>query len=352
MKILFITVRSDFGGGPRHVDQLIKELPKECEFYMAYPEDGDPYADMWKKDGRIKDALFIPYRNFSFKTLFELKRFVKKNNIDIVHSHGNGAGLYSRLLKLISVKVKVIHTFHGISDEYPSIVKYIISLLVGRLLSPFADKYIAVSNGEKALGVKRGFCKDWNCEVIYNGITDKGLGFRNFEGRVVVTLSRYDYQKNMSLCLDIVRLMKNDGVSFVWVGNGEDFANMKEAVNKDNLPVDMVGFQTRPMDYLKQASVYLSTSRFEGLPYALIEAASVGLPLVATDVKGNNEVAINHENGLTFRTAEEGASAIRKVLNDKQTYERMSLNSRKLYEELFTIKVMVDRLIKIYKTLI
>ena len=113
----------------------------------------------------------------------------------------------------------------------------------------------------------------------------------------------------------------------------------------------MLGFQTNPMDYLKQASVYLSTSRFEGLPYALIEAASVGLPLVATDVKGNNEVAINHENGLTFRTAEEGASAIRKVLNDKQTYERMNLNSRKLYEERFTINAMIHSLMNLYKSL-
>jgi len=352
MKILFITVRSDFGGGPRHVNQLVGELPDKYDIYMAFPFEGVPYADRWKKDERVVDLLPIPYRKFSIKTLLNLRQFVKINEIAIIHSHGNGAGVYSRLLKLMGVKVKVIHTFHGISDEYPSIVKYIISLLVGRLLSPFADKYIAVSNGEKALGVKRGFCKDWNCEVIYNGIEDEGLGMINYKKREIITISRYDYQKNMSLCLDIVRFMKNDNVRFVWVGDGEDFAIMKDAVEKEKLPVDMVGFQTKPLKYLKQASVYLSTSRFEGLPYALIEASSVGLPLVATDVKGNNEVAINQENSLTFRTAVEGASALRKILNDKQIYEQMSLNSRKIYEERFTINVMVDGLMKLYKSLV
>ena len=351
MKILFITVRSDFGGGPRHVNQLVGELPDEYDIYMAFPFEGVPYADRWKKDERVVDLLPIPYRKFSIKTLLKLMQFVKINEIAIIHSHGNGAGVYSSLLKLMGVKVKVIHTFHGISDEYSSQVKYLLSFWTGRLLAPFADKYIAVSNGEKALGVKRGFCKYRNCEVIYNGITDEGLGFKNFERREVVTLSRYDYQKNMSLCLEIVRLMKEDNVRFVWVGDGEDFQAMKESVENEQLPVDMLGFQTNPMDYLKQASVYLSTSRFEGLPYALIEAASVGLPLVATDVKGNNEVAINHENGLTFRTAEEGASAIRKVLNDKQTYERMNLNSRKLYEERFTINAMIHSLMNLYKSL-
>ena len=351
MNLLFLTVRSDFGGGPRHVDQLVKGLPDGCEIYMAYPEEGDPYAEMWKIDKRIKGAVFIPYRKFSLATLWQLRQFVKENAIDIIHSHGNGAGLYSRLLKLTGIKTKVVHTFHGISDEYSSKFKYLMSLVVGRFLESLADVYIAVSNGEKALGVKRGFCTERNCVVVYNGIADEKIRAAGFDSRTIVTLSRYDYQKNMSLCLDIVRLMKNEGYRFLWVGDGEDFATMKDAVEKEQLPVDMVGFQTKPMKYLTKSAVYLSTSRFEGLPYALIEASSIGLPIVATDVKGNNEVAINGENGLTFKTAEEGAAALRRILNDKQEYERMSINSRKLFEEKFTIDVMINNLTKIYKVL-
>ena len=332
MKILFITVRSDFGGGPRHVNQLIKELPKECEVFIAYPEEGDPYAEFWKKDKRIKKNLFIPYRKFSIKALFALKKFVKDNGIDIIHSHGNGAGLYSRLLRLLGVEAKVIHTFHGISDEYSSRIKFMISIAVGWLLEPMADKYIAVSNGEKNLGIKWGFCKDENCQVIYNGIEDEGLGLKNYKKREIVTISRYDYQKNMSLCLDIVRLMKDDDVKFVWVGDGEDFAAIKKIVDNEKLPVNMVGFQIKPIDFLKKATVYLSTSRFEGLPYALIESASVGLPIVATDVKGNNEVG--------------------KILNNEVEYYCMSENSRKMFEMYFAIEVMISKLIKLYLSLL
>lgn len=135
------------------------------------------------------------------------------------------------------------------------------------------------------------------------------------------------------------------------MGDGEDYAVMKVAVEKEKLPVNMVGFQTKPMKFLAKSAVYLSSSRFEGLPYALIEASSIGLPIVATDEKGNNEVAINDENGLTFNTAEEGAAALRRILSNKQEYERMSINSRKLFEERFTIDVMIDDLLKVYKAL-
>ena len=47
MNILLITVRADFGGGPRHVHQLIDELPSDFNIYVAFPQ-GKPYGDLWQ----------------------------------------------------------------------------------------------------------------------------------------------------------------------------------------------------------------------------------------------------------------------------------------------------------------
>lgn len=105
MKILLLTVRSDFGGGPRHVNQLVEKLPNNIELYLGYPLDGDPYALMWKTSNKIKASFNLPYRKFSLLILFNLIDFVKINNIEIIHSHGNGAGLYSRLLKLHIIEI-------------------------------------------------------------------------------------------------------------------------------------------------------------------------------------------------------------------------------------------------------
>ena len=46
MNVLLVSVRSDFGGGPRHVHQLIEELPSSINIYMAFPQ-GKPYGDLW-----------------------------------------------------------------------------------------------------------------------------------------------------------------------------------------------------------------------------------------------------------------------------------------------------------------
>lgn len=171
MKVLLITVRSDFGGGPRHVDQLIQYLPTEVELYMAYPIDGEPYAKKWSQDKRIKDTIHIPYRKFSLTVLLRLGNFVRRNHIDIVHSHGNGAGIYSRILKILYPKIKVIHTFHGITDNYNNKIKKVVNVTVGRLLKPLTDQFILVSKGEfrlcQSLRALRADCS----HIIYNGIT-------------------------------------------------------------------------------------------------------------------------------------------------------------------------------------
>ena len=355
MNLLLITVRSDFGGGPRHVDQLVKNLPDGVELFMAYPKEGDPYAELWKSDKRIKGTYFIPYRKFSIKSLLGLKRFAKENKIDIVHSHGNGAGLYSRLLKVLCPKVKVVHTYHGISDVYSSKVKFLLSKLVGMILSPLADLYVCVSNGEKRMALDRKFSMDENTVVIYNGIKDpyivnhRDIGQSPFK---IVTLSRFDYPKNMDSMFRIAKhWARSIDIRFVWVGDGEDKARLEQQARTENVPIDFIGFTTEPMKYLQSSDLYLSTSRFEGLPYGLIEAASVGLPIVASDVKGNNEVVEHGYNGYLFKEESEAVNQIETIMNDNAKYQQMSVASVEFFKKNFTEEKMIGALVKEYKTL-
>ena len=195
MKILLITVRSDFGGGPRHVDQLINNLPQNIEIYVAYPQDGTPYGQEWNSNSRIKSRINIPFRKFSTKTLFEIAKFIKENSINIVHSHGNGAGVYSRLLPLLGVDSKIVHTFHGISEFYSCKAKKIIDKLSGVVLKYFTDAFVLVSYGELELGQNRRILFKNKSQVIYNGIEDPHRLAERKEDKVV-TISRFNYQKS------------------------------------------------------------------------------------------------------------------------------------------------------------
>lgn len=337
------------------MDQLVRNLPADVELFMAYPEEGEPYAELWKADKRINGTYFIPYRKLSIKALLGLKRFVKGNEIDIVHSHGNGAGLYSRMLKVLCPKVKVVHTYHGITDVYSSKVKFLVSKLVGMTLSPLSDLYVCVSNGEKRMALDRKFSKDKNTVVIYNGIKDphfvnhRDIGQNPFK---IVTLSRFDYAKNMDSMFRIAsQLAGREDARFVWVGDGEDKERLELQARAENVPIDFIGFTTEPMNFLQSSDLYLSTSRFEGLPYGLIEAASVGLPIVASDVKGNNEVVENGYNGFLFKEESEAVNKIESIMNDKAKYQQMSVASIEFFKKNFTEEKMIEALVKEYKTL-
>lgn len=354
IKILYITVRSDFGGGPKHIDQLVNTLPQNILLYMAYPLDGIPYGVKWSSNSRIVKKINIPYRTFSIKTLLLLRKIIQQNSIQIIHSHGNGAGLYSRILKLFFPSIKVVHTFHGISDTYNSMIKYCLNNMVGVCLAPLANLYIAVSNGEKKLALKRGFSRNNNTVVIYNGIPAFKLKSSHKMNKPlkVVTLSRFDFAKNMDYMYRIAKILKDKPVKFIWVGDGPDFKRLKEQNDEDNLNIEFVGFSKEPYKYLLESDIYISTSRFEGLPYGLIEAASVGLPIVASNVKGNNEVVLPNKTGFLFETENEACDAIDKILQSEFLFEKMSKNAIVFFNQNFTQEKMLSKLISTYYSIL
>lgn len=353
IKLLLITVRSDFGGGPRHLDQLIDKLGIQYEIYVACPQ-GEPYGTKWRKNRSIH-VVEIPYRKFLIKSLFNLRYVIKKEGIEIVHSHGNGAGIYSRLLKMLCHNVKVVHTYHGISDSYASSLKATASIIIGRMLARFADRYICVSNGEKKMAINRHFSNNNNTLVIYNGIEDPHHAVRIGQRKPVnfVSLSRFDYQKNMDSMYKIAKAFKDDDrLTFTWVGDGEDKDRLEKSAKKENLKITFIGFSTTPSIYLEKADWYISTSRFEGLPYGLIEAASVGLPILASDVKGNNEVVEDKVSGFLFKEEDQAIDLIKEILDGKYNYNQLSLHAIDFFHENFTEDKMIEKLIELYNSLI
>ena len=112
VKILFITVRADFGGGPEHVYRLIDILTPEIEAFVACPKDY-PYWDRYQKLLGSDHMIEIPHRKFAVLRLVYLLRYVRCKGIELIHSHGKGAGAYGRILAFLTRK-PCVHTFHGV----------------------------------------------------------------------------------------------------------------------------------------------------------------------------------------------------------------------------------------------
>lgn len=357
MKILFITLRADHGGGPKHVDLLINNLSREIEIYLACPQD-KLYYDLWSESKKVKDIFILPHRKFSVKKLFELNKFIKDNDIKIIHSHGKGAGIYSRILKILNPGLKIVHTLHGVHIGEYGFLKRNVYIFLERFLTLFTDKFINVSNSENSLCLKLGLFKKSKSKVVYNGIKallkkDNAKIEFNLSGkRVVATISRFDYAKNMFLAYEIAKNFKdNSDIVFLWLGDGDDRTKFESMAQKDGVNIIFTGFTDEVPAYLSATDIYLSTSRWEGLPYALIEAQSLGIPIVATNVVGNNEVVENDKNGFLFESAQQACRDIEILLNDEKIYGKMQGEALLNFKNKFEIRVAIGKMKQIYKEL-
>lgn len=351
-RILLITVRADFGGGPKHVDQLIDGLHEDFTLFVACPKE-EPFGNKWYNESKISDFFELPHRKFSFLSLWKLGVFINKNKIDIIHSHGKGAGIYSRLLKVFRPIVKVVHTFHGISANY-GLVFNRLYLIFESFLSLFTARFIYVSNGEANKSKNMGLFNLSKSSVIYNGISDRHISKEKHDNTFnIICISRFDYAKHMDFAYSIAKRFKNDkAIKFIWVGDGEEKLRLQELALQEDLNIEFIGFVSDPFPYLQNSDVLLSTSRFEGMPYALIEASSIGIPIIATDVVGNNEIVEDGVNGYLFRDVDEAVECIIALSHDVTLTEQLGARAKEYFLQKYSLEQLLSKLKMEYKFLL
>ena len=362
LRVLLITARADVGGGPLHVDLLARYLPPDIERWIACPDE-EPYASRWKSAPTVRGVFSIPRRRFSPRALLALSRVCREQDIDIVHSHGKGAGLYSRLLKLLRPRVRVIHTVHGVHiGQYGPVVR-VIYLMAERLLRHLTTAFVHVSNGEQAECLALGISAENRSHVVYNGLPPvqapeqrQPPEVAGVSRPIILTLARFEHQKNMPLALEIAALAQRDHPewSFVWAGDGPERDGLERQARERGLTsIRFLGFTDNATDLIRNADLVLSTSLWEGLPYALIEACSLGVPIVASDVVGNDEVVIPNLNGLLFpvENPEAAVSRIQEILVAPGLRARLSQGALQVYRESFTLDRSISRIASLYRAM-
>lgn len=349
-KIILITSRADFGGGPEHIFNLIKVLKNDIDFFVACPDDY-PY---WNRYEKIlgKDKLFkILHRKINLKIIFSLKDFIKKNKIQFVHSHGKGAGLYSRILNFI-YGIPCIHTFHGFHIGEYNFIQKRIYILLEKILAIFTKTFITVSKSEFELISSYKISKIEKIRTINNGVDIPAEKVNeeifNKNKLKVITITRFDYAKNTLLLVDIIKELKNQNkinlFEFVILGSGSDEKNFRKRMNEENISdyIKLFGFVENTSEFLIDAFCYISTSRWEGLPLGIMEAMSYGVPVIATNVTGNKDLVENNKNGYLYNinNSKEAVEYIVKLSEDKKLWKDLSDECRLNIENKYSLEKM------------
>ncbi|MDR3358445.1 MAG: glycosyltransferase family 4 protein [Desulfovibrio sp.] len=339
--ILFLTLRADFGGGPKHLWQLLRHMPEGMRACVACPPDYPYYAKYCAAVGGKENVFLLPHRKFSLRLLWRLRGFCREKKITVLHSHGKGAGLYSRLLAALT-GLPCVHTFHGVHMDRYRPGKQIAYRLYERMMSLLTRSGISVSEGELTQIVASGLMPRSKLRLIPNGVVipdEKRGGRDDFTASppyAVVTFSRFDYQKNSPVLLDVLYALKDigrlDDFRVTAVGDGSDRQGMLDAAKGTALEdaLRCPGASDAPYSFFAGALCYLSTSRWEGMPLSILEAMAHGLPVIASDVVGNRDVVRDGETGLVYpegdvRTA---AALLCRLADDHDMCRVMGDNAR------------------------
>jgi glycosyltransferase involved in cell wall biosynthesis len=173
-----------------------------------------------------------------------------------------------------------------------------------------------------------------------------------------VNVARHEYQKGQDTLLEALALLRDvqDKIQVVIVGReGKLTGVLKKMIEEYKLQttVLLAGHRSDVSNILAAADVFVFPSRFEGLPGALIEAEAAALPVIASDIPNNREVA-DETNALFFPVngAEELAKAMKQVLLDNELRKVMSRNSLRIFQSKFQLEAIHKQMESLFTNLV
>jgi glycosyltransferase involved in cell wall biosynthesis len=362
LRVLMITLRADYGGGPEHVYRLLKHSLDQVDLFVACPKE-EPYWNRYAELVGEHKMIELPHRKLSLRKLIALSSFCIKNKVNILHSHGKGAGFYSRIVGIL-VNKYVVHTFHGIHYKQYKMWQSKLYLRFEEILSWFTNKFITVSQSEFDLVLELGIVKERNLRLIPNGV-EIPIEFQvrpfDMKPKLVINFTRFDYHKNPQLVIKIAEILRQLlpehllNLEILLLGQGEEneVKSIKSEIEDKNLG-DMIrfgGLQPNPSAWYQRSWCYLTTSRWEGASLALMEAMSYGLPVVASRVVGNIDSVVHHFNGYLFDLdkPELAAQYIATLFTDYSDYSNKSRAARETAKQKFDVVHMVNKTLQLYQ---
>jgi len=366
LRILELLVSTDLGGGPAQVHELVTRLPRpEFAVTVAGPPGG-PYGGIFAGSG----ARFAGIRTdrVGLRPLLDVLRLIRQERVDIVHSHGKGAGLYGRLAAR-RAGIPSVHTFHGIHHaEYPLGLGRAY-LVLERRLARMTQAIVHVSESQAREAVALGLAPSDRSHVIVNGIdaarvaaaamtraaARQSLGLEP-DALMLGTIARFDRVKALDalLCAFAVVAATQPAARLLLVGDGPQAPRLRALAASLGVEerVRFPGFLADACRLLPALDLYISASRKEGLPLALLEAMACGLPVVATRVPGHVDVIEHGATGLLAAPDDPQALglAMGDLLADPARRSTMGQAGRRRVEERFAASRMAAETADLYRS--
>lgn len=310
--------------------------------FVGLSSDGQP-ADDIRNEGCSVRVLNESLKIRKGKSIVDLSRHLKSEQIDIVHTHNTYAHFYGALAaKLAGIPV-VINTQHGRGCGKGWKARWQF-----RIANRLTNFVVGVSHDAAELCRGQDPASREKIIAIWNGINLDRFTFRGPKLEpTAISVARLSREKDFPTLLKAIPLVLPHVPEFRLriVGDGPERENIERLIDELNLRrcVEMLGERQDVAELLAQSGFFVSATRTEGISLTLLEAMAVGLPIVTTRVGGNPEIVVDGQTGRLVPSEDPTAlaHAIIEMCHEQEAWSAMSLLARRRVAQNFEIQQMV-----------
>jgi len=354
----FINNVSNSGGTERVSSMIANELSRNNYSVLVVTLFSNENKSFFDLDADIKIKTIFNKRIkglYSFPLVFfRLKRILADFNVDVIVNVDSILAFYTIPVCYFSNKnVRNICWEHF--NYYISLGKNI-RRFSRKLACKYCDDVITLTEKDKSFWTEN-YSNIKNIVSINNPTQANDIKFENkkVNNKVMVSVGRLTYQKGFDLLIkafNLVTKQRNDWVLYI-VGDGEEHHALSLLIEKLKLSdfIKLIPATKNIEDIYKNSSLYVMSSRFEGLPMVLLEATTFGLPIISFDCNTGPSEVITKDFGWLCKSNDVDAlsETILHAFNqcdDPVIYNKMS-EYAKLNSTRFSIEKITEKWINL-----
>ena len=312
----------------------------------------------------VGDAFEVPMSGrFDFSVIKQLVQLIKQRDIDIIHTHG----YKSDILGVIAARkagIQCLVTPHGFENARD--FKLRLYIWLGCKAMRFADCVAPLSRQIVRDVEKHGIEPD-KITYIQNGVDLSEIEVlardrrpaSDSDGKLRIGfIGQMISRKNIHELLDVFAMLcrEHENLELQLLGDGDQRQELVQYANSLNLgeQVKFLGFRQNRLEYLARFDLFVLTSTLEGIPRCLMEAMAMGVPSVAYEIPGVDQLLIDNETGLLAQPGDKQTLARlwTKLLFDKKLSRQISLNGQAFVQQNYSARRMSEEYLDLYQTML
>jgi len=353
MKIAHVVDSMEVGGAETLVSQMCRLQREQGHDPRVYAVLAlGPLGEQMQAEGFAVQANVGRHLSDSLRTFF---RIFKESRPDVVHLHNPTPAVYAGISARMAGVPSIVSTRHSLVAPPRRLVaemKYACAATCCDWIAGICD---ATTNNLKSIHSAPA-----NKIVrVYNGAVPLERATKSQwppkTGFTLVYVGRLAPVKNHPLLLNAFRtaLSSMPDLRLWMVGDGSE-RKMLESLTAELGIAAQVTFWGQQLDvapFFSAADAFVMSSKSEGLPVSLLQAFSLGLPAIVTDVGGMAEVVKLAKAGVIVTATDPGgmADAIVRMATSDAEREQFSSNAREAFKSRFTLQTMVDAYMDLYR---